>query len=82
MIATPAKTVPDVMEECGRAGVKGVIIISAGFKENGAEGKALEEKILEVRNQYNMRVIGLNFIGIIRPRNNLNATFTNKMPQA
>jgi acetyltransferase len=81
MIATPAKTVPDVMEECGRAGVKGVIIVSAGFKETGAEGKALEDKILEVKNQYNMRIIGPNCIGIIRPRNKLNATFTNKMPK-
>ncbi len=44
MIATPAKTVPDVVEECGRAGVKGVIIVSAGFKETGPEGKALEEQ--------------------------------------
>jgi len=49
MIATPAKTVPEVVEECGRAGVKGVIIVSAGFKETGAEGKALEDKILEIK---------------------------------
>ncbi|TRO45827.1 hypothetical protein E2P42_00005, partial [Candidatus Bathyarchaeota archaeon] len=46
MIATPAKTVPDVVEECGQAGIKGAIIVSAGFKETGAEGKALETKIL------------------------------------
>jgi len=82
MIATPAKTVPAVMEECGRAGVKGAIIVSAGFKEIGAEGKALEEKILEVKKKYGMRVIGPNCIGVIRPRNNLNATFINKMPKA
>jgi acetyltransferase len=44
MIATPAKTVPGVVEECGKAGVKGVIIVSAGFKEIGAEGKALETR--------------------------------------
>ena len=49
MIATPAKTVPAVMEECGKAGVKGAIIVSAGFKETGAKGKALEDKILEVQ---------------------------------
>ena len=41
MIATPAKTVPDVVEECGKAGVKGVIIVSAGFKETGPAGKRL-----------------------------------------
>ena len=81
MIATPAKTVPAVVEECGRAGVKGVIIVSAGFKETGAEGKALEEKILEVKRKYGIRVIGPNCIGVIRPRINLNATFVDKMPK-
>ena len=45
MIATPAKTVPDVMEECGKAKVKGVIIVSAGFKEIGPAGKALEDQV-------------------------------------
>jgi acetyltransferase len=82
MIATPAKTVPDVMEECGRAGVKGAIIVSAGFKETGAAGKALEQKILEIAKKYDVRVIGPNCIGIIRPRNNLNATFLDKVPKA
>ena len=82
MIATPAKTVPDVMEECGRAGVKGAIIVSAGFKETGPDGKALEAKILEVAKKYGIRVIGPNCIGIIRPRINLNATFLDKVPKA
>ena len=81
IIATPAKTVPDVMEECGKAQVKGVIIVSAGFKETGPAGKALEEKILEASKKYSIRVIGPNCIGIIRPRNNLNATFLDKMPK-
>src|SRR3990170_299187 len=82
MIATPAKTVPDVMEECGRAGVKGAIIVSAGFKETGPSGKALEQKILEIAKKYGVRVIGPNCIGIIRPRINLNATFVDKVPKA
>lgn len=81
IIATPAKTVPDVIEECGRAAVKGTIIISAGFKETGAEGKALEEKILEKAKKYGVRVIGPNCIGIMRPRIGLNATFVNKVPK-
>ncbi len=81
IIATPAKTVPDVIEECGRADVKGVIVVSAGFKETGSEGKALEQRILEVAKKYNIRVIGPNCIGIIRPRLNLNATFLDKMPK-
>src|SRR3972149_784732 len=82
MIATPAKTVPDVVEECGRAGVKGVIIVSAGFKETGPEGKALEAKILEIKKKYPIRIIGPNCIGIIRPRTNLNATFVDKVPKS
>ena len=81
MIATPAKTVPDVMEECGKANVKGVIIVSAGFKETGPAGKALEKKIFEIAKKYGIRVIGPNCIGMIRPRANLNATFLDKMPK-
>ena len=81
IIATPAKTVPDVMEECGRAQVKGVIIISAGFKETGLEGKALEDKILDIAKKHSIRVIGPNCIGIIRPKINLNATFMDRMPK-
>jgi acetyltransferase len=81
MIATPAKTVPDVVEQCGKAGVKGAIIVSAGFKETGAEGKALEDKILEIKKKYGIRIIGPNCIGVIRPRINLNATFVDKVPK-
>ena len=81
MIATPAKTVPDVVEQCGKAGVKGAIIVSAGFKETGAEGKELEDKIRAIKNKYGMRIIGPNCIGIIRPRINLNATFVDKTPK-
>jgi acetyltransferase len=81
VIATPAKTVPDVVEQCGKNGIIGLIIISAGFKEIGAEGKALEDKILELKKKYNLRIIGPNCLGIIRPSIHLNATFTNKMPK-
>ncbi len=81
MIATPAKTVPEVIEECGKAQVKGVIIVSAGFKETGPEGKALEEKIQQIAKKYGIRVVGPNCIGVIRPRNSLNATFVDKMPK-
>jgi acetyltransferase len=81
VVATPAKTVPDVVEQCGRAGIKGIIIISAGFKEVGPEGKALEDKISEIKRKYNLRIVGPNCLGIIRPSINLNATFINKMPK-
>jgi acetyltransferase len=82
VIATPAKTVPDVVEQCGKTGIIGIIIISAGFKEIGAQGKALEEKIVELKRKYNLRIIGPNCLGIIRPSISLNATFANKMPKS
>ena len=82
VIATPAKTVPDIVEQCGKVGIKGIIIISAGFKEVGAEGKALEDKILEIKNKYGLRIIGPNCLGVIRPSIKLNATFINKMPKS
>ncbi|MCW4015155.1 MAG: GNAT family N-acetyltransferase [Candidatus Bathyarchaeota archaeon] len=81
VIATPAKTVPDIVEQCGKAGIVGAIIISAGFKEAGPKGKELENKILETKRKYNMRIVGPNCLGVIRPSINLNATFTNKLPK-
>jgi acetyltransferase len=81
VIATPAKTVPPLVEECGKAGILGVIIVSAGFKEAGPEGKELEDKIVEAKRKYGMRIVGPNCLGVIRPSINLNATFTNKLPK-
>ena len=81
IIATAAKTVPDIVTECGKAGVKTNIIISAGFKEAGEEGKTREDRILALSSEYGIRIIGPNCLGVIRPRANLNATFTTKMPK-
>ncbi|MCD6536171.1 MAG: CoA-binding protein, partial [Thaumarchaeota archaeon] len=81
IIVVPAKTVPKVVEECGEAGVDGVIIISAGFREVGEEGRKLEKKIDDIRKKYNLRVLGPNCFGFIRPHLKLNATFLRKMPE-
>ncbi len=81
IIATPAPTVPDIVEQCGKAGVLGVVIISAGFKETGPEGRALEEKIIDIKRKYGLRIIGPNCLGVIRPSVSLNATFVSKMPK-
>ncbi|KPQ44376.1 MAG: acetate-CoA ligase subunit beta [Candidatus Methanoperedens nitroreducens] len=78
IIATPAATVPDIVEQCGIAGIRGLIIISAGFKEVGKFGKLLEEKIIEIKKKYGMRIIGPNCLGIIHPDIGLNATFISK----
>jgi len=78
VIATPAHTVPQIVEECGKAGVLGIVIISAGFKEVGEDGASLERQILEHQKKYGMRIIGPNSFGVIRPKKNLCATFADK----
>ena len=80
VIATPAATVPRLIEECREAGVKGAVIISAGFKECGAEGRKLEEAIVSSRGK--MRLIGPNCLGVMIPELGLNATFSKKMALA
>ena len=75
VIATPAKTVPGIVEQCGKAGIIGLIVISAGFKEIGPEGRELEKRILKIKKAYNLRVIGPNCLGVMRPSIGLNATF-------
>ena len=78
VIATPAHTVPQIVEECGKAGVAGIVIISAGFKEAGEGGALFEKQIQELKNQFDIRIIGPNSFGVMRPRTKLNATFSNK----
>jgi acetyltransferase len=82
VICTPARTVPDIVRECGEAGILGLIIISAGFKEAGEEGKELERRLREeVARFEGMRVIGPNCLGIIVPGLNLNASFAGATPK-
>jgi acetyltransferase len=77
VIATPAATVPGIIAECVDAGVKSAVVISAGFREKGAEGAALEEKIREELCRSSMRLIGPNCLGVMTPRIGFNATFAN-----
>ena len=73
VIATPAATVPDIVSDCVASGVKGAVIISAGFKECGPAGAELEREILRRRGQ--VRIIGPNCVGLMVPHIGLNATF-------
>ena len=75
VIVTPAETVPGVVEECARAGVKGAVIISAGFRESGKRGLELERQVLSAARPARMRIIGPNCLGVMCPINGLNATF-------
>ncbi len=78
VIVTPAATVPGVVAECVDAGVKGAIVISAGFRENGAEGCALETQITNAA-RGKMRIVGPNCLGVMNPIGGLNATFAASM---
>lgn len=78
IIAVPAKIVPFVAEECGLKGVKGLVIISAGFKESGPEGALLQDKVGEIAKKYSMRVIGPNCLGFMNTSLGLNASFASK----
>ena len=75
VIVTPAKTAPGIVEECGQAGVHGVVIISAGFKEIGPEGVELERQVLETARRHGIRIVGPNCLGIMNPVGAMNATF-------
>ena len=81
VIATPAPTVPQIISDCVEAGIKGAIIISAGFKEAGTKGIALEKEILEIAHRGKIRIIGPNCLGVMSPISGLNATFASKMAQ-
>jgi acetyltransferase len=77
VIVTPAQTVPGIIDQCAQIGVKGAIVISAGFKETGEQGVELERQIMEKAR--GMRVVGPNCLGIMCPLSGLNATFANAM---
>lgn len=75
VIATPPETVPQLMVECGLAGVRAAVIITAGFAETGPAGVRLERAALDHARRHGVRVIGPNCLGIMRPELGLNATF-------
>jgi acetyltransferase len=75
VICTPAKSVPGIIQECIKAEVPGAVIISAGFKETGPEGVALEKQILSDARKSGMRIVGPNCLGVMVPQHGLNATF-------
>jgi acetyl coenzyme A synthetase (ADP forming)-like protein len=80
IIIVPARSVPAVMEECARIRVKSVIIITAGFKEVGKEGRELEEQVVRIARRGGIRFIGPNCLGVIAPSHKLNASFGGDLP--
>jgi acetyltransferase len=82
VIATPAATVPKIIGECVASGVRSAVVISAGFKERGAEGAALEQQIRERLRGGSMRLLGPNCLGLMNPTIGLNATFAKDAPKS
>ena len=81
VIVVPSPFVAEVLEECGKKHIKGAIVISAGFKEIGGEGAALEEKVKKIIEKYGLSLVGPNCLGVINtdPELSMNATFGTKM---
>ena len=83
VICSPAEEVPAQVAACGEAGIRGLIVVSAGFKETGEAGRALEERIRAEQARFDgMRIIGPNCLGIIVPHLGLNASFAPALPRA
>jgi acetyltransferase len=81
IVAVPAEIVPEVAKEAGSKGLKGLIVISAGFKEIGFEGLKREHELSEICRKYNMRLLGPNCLGLINTFTPLNASFASQMPK-
>ncbi|MDX1610317.1 MAG: bifunctional acetate--CoA ligase family protein/GNAT family N-acetyltransferase [Halofilum sp. (in: g-proteobacteria)] len=77
VITTPAAGVPALVRECGEQGVRLALVMSAGFGEAGADGRALERAMVEEGRRHGVRIVGPNCLGAMRPRAGLNATFSN-----
>jgi acetyltransferase len=75
VVVTPPPSIPGIIRECGQNGVRGAVVISAGFKEIGPEGATLERQVLEEARAAKIRVIGPNCLGVMAPLSGLNATF-------
>ncbi|OHB75150.1 MAG: acyl-CoA synthetase, partial [Planctomycetes bacterium RBG_16_55_9] len=80
IVIVPAKLVPAIMQQCADVGTKSVIIITAGFKETGKEGNALEKQVTRIAGKAGIRIIGPNCLGVIAPANKVNASFGGALP--
>ena len=80
VITVPGTQVPKVMQECGEKGIPLVVVITAGFKETGPDGKALEDRMLEIARSYNIRIVGPNCLGLIIPPRGLDTTYVHQSP--
>ena len=80
VIVVPAKVVPAVMQECADLRVEAVVVITAGFKETGSQGKELEQTITQIARRNGIRMVGPNCLGLMSPKSKLNASFAAVSP--
>jgi acetyltransferase len=81
VICTPARTVPEIVRQCGEAGILGILILSAGFRETGEAGMQLEQAVQEQARKFaGMRIVGPNCLGVMAPHIGLNASFATDLP--
>jgi acetate---CoA ligase (ADP-forming) len=81
LLVIPPKFILEAAQECGEKGVGALIVISAGFRETGKEGRAHEDKLLEIVRKYNMRMVGPNVLGVINTQVPYNLTFAQGTPR-
>ncbi|MDO9549728.1 MAG: acetate--CoA ligase family protein [Methanoregula sp.] len=81
VVVVPARIVPLIVEEAGKKGIPLVIIISSGFRESGAAGSELEDRVVALAHQYNIRIMGPNCLGIMLPHQGINTTFDPVSPK-
>ena len=82
VICTPPKSIPGLIRDCGEIGIKAAVVISAGFKEAGEEGKQLEQDLLIEAKKAGIRIIGPNCLGVMVPPTGINATFASGMARS
>jgi acetyl coenzyme A synthetase (ADP forming)-like protein len=82
VIAVPRSYALNVAEECGKKGVKGIIMITAGFSELGGEGREIEKELLEIIERYHMRLVGPNTLGVVNAHTGMNASIISRLPEA
>ncbi|KAF5064615.1 Protein lysine acetyltransferase Pka [anaerobic digester metagenome] len=76
VIVIPSHLIPTTVEECGETGIKNIVVISAGFKEVDQEGARLENQLVEICKEYNIKLVGPNCLGVMDTYNNMNASFS------
>jgi len=81
LVATPARSLPAVLKDCGQNGVKGAVVLAGGFGEMGREGRKLENEMVAVAQKHNIRLIGPNTSGILNMHDNLNLVGLKNAPK-